>query len=91
MLPHFVYAACALTSSLCALLLYRGYRASRARLLFWSCVCFVGLALNNVELFIDLVLTPPTIDLRLWRHLAALGAMLALLFGLIWESHGDGQ
>ena len=45
-----VYALCALTSLACAVLLLRAYRRSWARLLFWSGLCFVGLALNNVLL-----------------------------------------
>ncbi|HEX3835556.1 MAG TPA: DUF5985 family protein [Steroidobacteraceae bacterium] len=80
-----VYALCALTSILCAALLFRGYRANRTRLLFWSSLCFAGLALNNVLLFADLVLLP-NIDLFFWRSAAALLGMSILLYGLIWES-----
>ncbi|HEY6455270.1 MAG TPA: DUF5985 family protein [Steroidobacteraceae bacterium] len=80
-----VYALCALTSMLCAALLFRGYRANRTRLLFWSSLCFAGLALNNVLLFADLVLLP-NIDLFFWRSAAALLGMSILLYGLIWES-----
>jgi hypothetical protein len=80
-----VYALCALTSILCAALLFRGYRANRERLLFWSSLCFAGLALNNVLLFADLVLLP-NIDLFFWRSATALLGMSILLYGLIWES-----
>jgi hypothetical protein len=80
-----VYALCALTSLLCALLLFRGYRASGTRLLFWACLCFVGLALNNVLLFVDLVIAP-SIDLSLWRSSLALLAIVVLLIGLVWET-----
>lgn len=79
-----VYLLCAITSSLCAALLFRGYRANRTRLLFWSSLCFVGLAFNNVLLFIDLVIVPD-VDMRLLRHLPALAAMMVLLIGLIME------
>ncbi len=85
-MAQLVYAACALTSILCAVLLFRSYRSSKARLLFWSCLCFVGLALNNILLFVDLVLTPPTTDLSMARNAIALAAMCSLLFGLIWDS-----
>ncbi|HEX7809454.1 MAG TPA: DUF5985 family protein [Thermoanaerobaculia bacterium] len=44
------------------MLLYRGYRRSHTRLLFWSAVCFVGLAANNVLLIVDLRVVP-AIDL----------------------------
>jgi hypothetical protein len=87
MFPYLVYASCALMSILCAVLLFRGYRISKARLLFWSCVCFSGLALNNILLFIDLAILPTSIDLSIERNAAALTAMGALLFGLIWDSH----
>lgn len=79
-----IYLLCAATSVLCAVLLYNGYRASRTRLLFWSCLCFIGLALNNVLLFLDLVVVKP--DLSLIRTTVALAAMLALCLGLVWES-----
>lgn len=85
MLPFLVYVGCALTSILCALLLYRSYRTHRVRLLFWSCLCFCGLALNNVVLFIDLVVVP-TADLGMARNAAALAAMLCLLVGLLWDA-----
>jgi hypothetical protein len=81
-----VYILCALTSILCALLLYRGYRANRTRLLFWAGLCFVFLAINNVILYFDLVILPPQINLFWYRSLAALIGMLLLLFGLTWDS-----
>jgi hypothetical protein len=80
-----VYLLCAATSVLCAVLLYRAYRTSRTRLLFWSSLCFSGLALNNVLLFVDLVVVP-TVDLSLLRTSVAALAMLLLCFGLVWES-----
>lgn len=80
-----VYALCALTSLLCALLLARGYRRSRARLLLWSSLCFAGLALNNVLLFIDLRVVP-AVDLSVWRSLPALAGLLVLVYGLVWDA-----
>jgi len=65
-MPEFVYALCAATSVLCALLLLRAYRAQRTTLLFWSGFCFVGLALNNLLLLLDLYIVPAT-DLFLLR------------------------
>jgi hypothetical protein len=84
-MAELVYALCAATSILCALLLFRGYRASRTKLLFWASLCFAGLALNNVLLFIDLILLPQ-INLFAWRSVAALSGMSLLLYGLVWES-----
>jgi cytochrome bd-type quinol oxidase subunit 2 len=80
-----VYLLCALTSVVCAIMLFRGYRASRGKLLFWSSLCFAGLALNNVLLFLDLVLVPQ-LDLTLWRSAIALVALMMLLIGLVLES-----
>lgn len=81
-----VYALCALTSGLCALLLWRAYRSSRARLLLWSSLAFIGLTANNVLLFVDRVVVPD-VDLGLPRALLAALAVLVLLLGLIWDSH----
>jgi hypothetical protein len=79
-----VYLLCAATSIVCGVLLLRGYHVSKTRLLFWASMCFLGLAINNVMLFIDLIILPET-DLFLWRTVPALGGMLVLLYGLISE------
>jgi len=84
-MPAVVYALCALTSTFVAFLLIRGYRRSRARLQMWSSLCFVGLALNNVLLFVDLVIVP-SVDLSLVRQATALAALVLLIVGLVWES-----
>lgn len=84
-MAELVYVLCAATSIACAVLLLRKYRRTRTRLLFWSGLCFVGLALNNVALLVDLVIMPSA-DLSLVRSGTALIAMLILLFGLVWES-----
>jgi hypothetical protein len=80
-----IYSLCALTSITCFLLLWRSWRGSRARLLFWASLCFACLSVNNVLLVIDRVLLPVEVDLGIWRLGWALAAVLLLLFGLIWE------
>ncbi|HEX8276505.1 MAG TPA: DUF5985 family protein [Longimicrobiaceae bacterium] len=80
-----VYALCGLTSIACAVLLLRAYSASRVRLLLWAGLCFVGLALNNVLLFVDMRMIPQ-VDLSVWRSLPALAGLLVLVYGLVWES-----
>ena len=80
-----IYSLCALTSITCMVLLFRGWRTSGHRLLFWSAWCFAGLSVNNVLLVLDRVVFPVEIDLSTWRLVAALAAVLLLLFGLIWE------
>lgn len=85
MVANVVYVLCALTSGACAVLLYRGYRQSQARLLFWSAVCFLGLGANNVLLIVD-VRVVPTIDLSAWRLVPALIGVGALIYALVWET-----
>ena len=82
-----VYILCAITSILCAVLLLRRWRATRTRLLFWASLCFVFLAINNVILYIDLVLIPASspVNLFWYRNAAAMIGMLLLVFGLIGE------
>ena len=85
-MAEIVYLLCAATSITCAVLLVRAYRESRTKLLLWSGLSFVGLAVNNVLLFVDLVVLPAAIDLSVVRNVVALGALAVLLFGLVWES-----
>jgi len=79
-----VYLLCALTSAACAVLLWRGYRRSRARLLLWSSLCFWGFCLNNVLLIVDV--RTPHVDLSLWRSVPAAAGLALLLYGLVWDA-----
>lgn len=81
-----VYILGALTSLACAVFLLRGYSRGKKRLLLWSGLCFAGLALSNLLIFVDLILLPGR-DLYLWRLATTGVAMALLLYGLIWESH----
>lgn len=84
--PTAVYILCFLTSATCAWLLGRSYVANRTRLLLWSSICFIFLALNNLALVLDLVVWPsPEVDLRLPRLLLALAAVSSMLFGFVWR------
>jgi hypothetical protein len=80
-----VYLLCALTSIVCAVLLLRSSRQSRTKLLLWTGWGFACLALGNVMLFVDLVLTPNN-DLLLVRNTITLSAIAMMLYGLIWET-----
>jgi len=80
-----VYILCAATSIACAVLLWRGYVRSKARLLLWSALCFVGLALNNVVLLVDLILLP-TLDLKMLRTFFALAGLGVMIYGLIKDA-----
>jgi hypothetical protein len=80
-----LYAVAVLSSGTCALLLFRGYLRRRLRLLMWSGICFICLTINNLALFVDLIVFPE-IDLRLARLIPALTGMTLLLYGFIWDS-----
>ena len=82
--PAVVYILCFLTSAACAWLLGRSFAQSGVRLLFWSSVCFAFLAANNLVLILDLVLLP-NVDLRYPRIVLALGAVVSLIWGFIWD------
>lgn len=79
-----VYLLCALTSAVCAVLLVRGYRRSRSRLLLWSSLCFVGLAANNAILVVDRLVVPD-VDLSAWRLVPAVIGVGVLVYGLVTE------
>jgi hypothetical protein len=81
MIADVIYALCALTSALCAVLLARAWRGTRVRLLFWGALCFTGLALNNLLLVIDLQMDQ--VDLAVIRLLPPLVGVALLLYGLI--------
>ncbi len=78
------YILCTLTSIICAVLLLRGYKKSGLRLLFWSGLCFIGLALNNVLVIVD-VRVLPEVDLSTIRIIPTIIGLLLLIFGAIWE------
>jgi hypothetical protein len=79
-----VYILCFIASAACALLLARSYRRSGARLLLWSCLCFIALAANNLTLVADLVVFRDY-DLKLARLSFSLIAVSVLLFGFVWD------
>ena len=83
--PSAVYLLSAATCLLCAAMLFRGYRRSQVRLLFWSGLCFFGLMVENVTGYIDVAVVPD-VSLEVWRKLPGLVAVSLLLYGLIWES-----
>lgn len=80
-----IYALCALTAALCAVLLLQSYARGKYRLLLWSGLCFVGLTINNLLLVIDKLFVPQ-MDLSVWRSTVALLAMCVLLYGLVWDT-----
>lgn len=79
-----LYLLAILSSLACATLLTRAYIRQRVRLLMWSAICFTGLTINNIALFVDLVVFPQ-LDLRLLRLIPALLGMTCLLYGFILD------
>jgi len=74
-----------LTVGLCAILLFRAFLKVRKRFLFWCALCFGGLTVSNAMLIVDLYLMPE-VSMYPQRLLVAAGAMLAMVYGLIFES-----
>ncbi len=81
-----LFLLAALTSFGCMVLLFRGYARTGVRLLLWSGLCFIFLTANNVLLFVDSVIWPTQVDLRLFRLGAALAGVVCLLYAFIWEA-----
>jgi hypothetical protein len=80
-----VYVLCGLTSAACALLLLRAYGRRGARLLLWSGLGFVGFAVGNLMLVVDLVILPDR-DLVLMRSVPVLAGLAVLIYGLVWDT-----
>ena len=81
----FIDILATVTSLLCAVLLLRAHRRTRAPLLFWSGLAFACFTLNNLGVIVDLHVLPE-IDLSWLRTLPSLAGVLLLLSGLIWNS-----
>jgi hypothetical protein len=84
-MAEFVYALCALTSTFCAVLLVRAYRGGRTRFLLWSSLGFLAFAVNNILVFIDLVVVD-NVDLSVARNAVAFVGSMTLLVGFIWDA-----
>ncbi len=79
-----VYILGFLVSFACSALLLRGYLRNRNRLQLWSGLCFLGLGISNILVFIDPII--PNVNLYPARLLSAVISMGLLVFGLIWET-----
>lgn len=85
-MAKFVYLLCGVTSLACAFALMKSYFRTRSTLLLWAGLCFVGLCLNNVLLFVDLAVLPTSIDLSIYRGGLAFSSMVILAYGLIMDT-----
>ena len=84
-LPAATDVLCVATAAACAALLVRTWTRTRSRLLLWTAVSFVLLAINNLLLVLDMFVVR-TVDLWPLRAVTFLAAMLVLLCGFIWEA-----
>ncbi|RYZ95187.1 MAG: hypothetical protein EOP11_25295 [Proteobacteria bacterium] len=80
-----VYVLCSLASSAVAITLFRTYWRTKVRFLLWSTLCFSGLALGNVLLFVDVILFANGPDLSILRLLPSLAGYSVLIYGFIWD------
>lgn len=86
-MQHFsaiVYFLCFCSSGLCTYLLVNAFMRSREKLLLWSAACFCLLTLNNLLVFVDIILLPGS-DLTWARSITSFSAVAVLLYGFIWE------
>ena len=75
-----VFLLCAATALASGLLLLRSYHRTRVRLLLWCGLFFLALVLENVLVFVDLILVPD-VDLELVRSSIALIGVTVFLYG----------
>ena len=83
-MPELVYGLCVVTSFACAALLLRGYWRFRGRLLLWSALCFLGLALSDSILLLHTLELVP--GLETLRGLVSLTGISFLIYGLIFDA-----
>jgi len=81
-----VFSLCAIASIYVAYLLFKAYRLRPSSILFWSALCFAGLALNNIFLFVDLVLLPVEVDFAMLRNSIIVASVGSLIYGLVWDT-----
>lgn len=79
-----VYILCAVTSFVCAYLLFRAYKENRFRLLLWCSIAFTGFTLNNILLFLDEKVIHH-IDMSTIRTIPGTIAIILMVYGLIKE------
>lgn len=80
-----VYMLCAISSLCCASLLVRRFLYTRSRFLLQSSICFIGLAIANALLFVDLVLLPG-MDLLVYRQLVTFVSLTVMAWAFVWET-----
>lgn len=80
-----IYVLCSITALICAVMLLLGSRRTGSRMLFWSGLCFAGLAFTNLVVVVDALHLFPHENFNTLRLGSALVALMLLLYGLIFE------
>jgi hypothetical protein len=83
-MAELIYGLCTILSLAIAVMLWRQQRRMPTRMIYWTALCFSGLALANLVLVLD-KLVFPDLDLRVLRHSISLLSIGLLLFGLVYE------
>jgi hypothetical protein len=83
-MAELIYGLCTVLSLSIAVMLWRQQRRVPTRMIYWTALCFTGLALSNLLLVID-KLVFPELDLRVLRNSVSLLSIGLLLFGLVYE------
>ena len=83
-MAELIYGLCTLLSLAIAAMLWRQHRRAPTRMIYWTALCFSGLALSNLLLVLDKFVIPE-VDLRVLRHSVSLLSIGMLLFGLVYE------
>jgi hypothetical protein len=81
-----VYALSTLTCIACAYLLLRSFKKNGTRLLLWSGLCFIGLAVNNALATLDVNTPSDLMNLATLRVVVSIISLGILIYGLTWES-----
>lgn len=79
-----IYLLCFVASAACAAFLADAYLRDRTRALLWNAAAFSLLAIDNLLAVID-TWFEPVADFLLYRSLAALLAVILLIYGFVWE------
>jgi hypothetical protein len=83
--PGLVYLLCAATSFTSGSLLLRASLGRHTGLLFWSSLCFFGMALNNLVMYFDSIVFPD-VPFSPAANLISVISLALLVLALVWYS-----
>ena len=82
-MAELIYGLCTLLSLAIAVMLWRQHLRAPARMIYWTALCFSGLALSNLLLVLDKLVFAG--EFTIARQSVALVSIGLLLFGLVYE------